>query len=323
MKRNDFRTHFAKKISTRALTAFLGLQGLVLMLSFSLTAPLAAQGPAQLLPGGPKTERSISTILTPEGIRILKVGYPCNRHPTATIEVRPISKKAAKNLEEIAPVFFQSRWMERKDYFGEQPKDAIADCYLGDEDDFLLKTLHFENPTVTMNALGWVGVLGRRETVVRFRMENRETRETDTTLIFPHASRFQVSAAPTKKDPFSSCAFGFELLGPEFDQPCDLMVWVLRGEKILHQEIVHWDGRMEKPYEEKEIQVRRSSRSKKAAKEEKDDFFDDGEEDEEVFDEEEESKDGGEEDFDEDSEEDPGDDVDAEDEENPFEDEEE
>ena len=44
------------------------------------------------------------------------------------------------------------------------------------------------------------------------------------------------------------------------------MVWVLRGEKIMHQEVVHWEGRLEKPYEEKEVQVRRSSRSKKAVR---------------------------------------------------------
>lgn len=320
MKRNDFRTHSAthsaKKIRLRTIAAFLSFLGLALTFSFGVTSSLSAQEGTLLLPGNSKTEHLISTVLTPEGIRILKVGYPCSLHPSASLEIRPISEKAKKKPEDINPVFFQSRWLERNDQFGDLPKDALSDCYLGDEDDFLMKTLHFEDPTVTMNVLGWVSVLGRRETVVRFRLENRETKETDTTLIFPHASRFQVSAAPTKKDPFSSCAFGFELPGPEFDQPCDLMVWVLRGEKIMHQEVVHWEGRLEKPYEEKEVQVRRSSRSKKAEKE-KDDFFDDEEEDEEFFDEEEDeeefdegSEDGSEDDFeddetDEDLEEDP------------------
>ena len=228
---------------------------------------------ASVLAQAPKKEKFVSTVLTPEGVRILKIDYPCEKHPTASVEVRVLTPGALKDPGVTNPIFFQSRWMDRKDLQNYVVKDVLDDCFLGDEDDYLVQTLKFEKPELTMNVLGWVGAFGVRDSVVRIKTKNPHTNDLETTLVFPNASRSQIGKLPSKADPFSSKAFGFDLIGTEFDQPCELLVWVLRGEKILIEETLHWDGHMEKPYEEKIIKTDNSGRIKKK----KDDFFDDEE----------------------------------------------
>jgi len=220
-------------------------------------------------------EKYVSTVLTPQDVRILKIDYPCDVHPTASVEVRVLDDKTAKDPTLTNPVFLQNRWINRSDLRNIRLRDAIDLCYLEDEDDMLLRVLKFENPETTMSVLGWIGAFGVRDVVVRVKMENPKTGEEETTLVFPNASRTTVGKMPTKTDPYSTHAFGFDLVGKEFDLPCNLMVWVVRGEKILLQEIVHWDGRMANPYENQGINVRHEANPNKK----KDDFFDDGDDD--------------------------------------------
>lgn len=254
-------------------------------------------------------EKYVSTVLTPQNIRILKIDYPCDVHPTASVEVRILDDKTVKDPTKTTPVFLQSRWLNRYDLRNIRLKDAIDDCYLGDEDDMLLKTLRFGDPEVKMSVLGWIGAFGVRDTVIRVKMKNTRTGEDETTLVFPNASRTMVGKMPTKTDPFSTYAFGFDLIGEEFELPCNIMVWVLRGEKVLLQEIVRWEGRMENPYERQGV-VMRSEASKK----QKDDFFDDSGDDDEDDDEDDDADEGDDDDDEEDAD-DGGDDDDEEDEE--------
>ncbi|MCR5165526.1 MAG: hypothetical protein K6C40_16115 [Thermoguttaceae bacterium] len=259
-------------------------------------------------------EKYVSTVLTPQNIRILKIDYPCDVHPTASVEVRILDDKTVKDPTKTAPVFLQSRWMDRSDLRNIRLKDAIDDCYLGDDDDMLLKTLRFGDPEAKLSVLGWIGAFGVRDTVVRVKMKNTKTGEEETTLVFPNASRTTVGKMPTKTDPFSTHAFGFDLVGEEFDLPCNIMVWVLRGEKVLLQEIIHWDGRMENPYERQGIFVRHDPGENK-----KDDFFDDaddGDDDADAGDDDDDDDaDAGDDDDDDDDDDDSGDDDDDDDEE--------
>jgi len=269
--------------------------------------------------GTVQKEKYVSMVLMPEGIRILKVNYPCDRHPNTSVEVRLLSENAARDLQFVNPIFFEHAWMLKKDLNGVSVKDMLDQCYWMDEDDHVVRRLRFEDPEADVDILGAVGAFQVRDTMVRNKTENPKTREMETTLIFPNASRVQVGAMPSKADPFSEYAFGFDLVAPEFNQPCDIMVWVLRGDKIMAEETLHWDGRIEKPYEEKEFVVR----ARKKVKKEKDDFFDDEEGDEDSGDEEEFEDDedsGDDEEFEDD--EDSGDDEEFEDDEDSGDDEE-
>lgn len=257
-----------------------------------------------------KKEKYVSTVLTPEGIRILKVNYPCDRHANTSVEVRLLSEKTVRNPQFVNPVFFEHEWLLKKDVMGVAAKETLEQCYWQDEDDHVARRLRFEDPEADVDILASVGVFQVRDTTVRMKMENPKTREMETTLIFPNASRVQVGAAPTSRDPFSEFAFGFDLIASEFSQPCDITVWVLRGDKIMLEETLHWDGHMEKPYEEKEAVVHVLKKSKK----EKNDFFDD---------EDDEDSDGDEDDEDSDGEDDEDDDLGDEDDEDDGDDEDE
>ena len=258
-----------------------------------------------------RPEKFVSSVLTPQGIRILKIDYPCDAHPTASVEVRILDNKTVKDPTKTAPIFLQSRWLNRSDLRKIRLKDAIDECYLGDDDDILMKSLHFDNPEVRMSVLGWIGAFGVRDTVVRVKMKNLKTGEEETTLVFPNASRTTVGKMPTKADPFSTHAFGFDLVGQEFELPCNIMVWVLRGENVLLQETIHWEGRMENPYEREGILLRSDPNKKK-----KDDFFDDAGDDDDDDDSGDDDDDGGDDDDDSgDDDDDSGDDDDEDEEE--------
>ncbi|MDO4629709.1 MAG: hypothetical protein Q4C70_11055 [Planctomycetia bacterium] len=223
-----------------------------------------------------KKEKYVSTVVMPEGIRILKIDYPCHVHPTASVEVRRLTRDMLENMDAVHPVFLH-KWLKATDLAEHRLCDALDECYLGDDDDMIVRELKFENPSMRLLALGWVGAFGVRDTVVRVQTENRTVQDEETTMVFPNASRTAVGMKPTKEDPFSAHAFGYDLVGADFEGPCELIVWVLRGEQILLAEQVHWEGRQENPYQEEETQVQRRPRIKK----EKEDFFDDveGEED--------------------------------------------
>lgn len=266
----------------------------------------------------PLPEKYVSTLMTQQGIRILKIEYPCDVHPTASVEVRILDDQTVKDPTKTAPVFLQSRWMNRTDLRKIRLQEAINECYLGDDDDILLKTLHYKDPDVVMDVLGWIGAFGVRDSVVRVKMKNPRTDEEETTLVFPNASRTPVGKMPTKSDPFSSKAFGFDLVGEEFELPCNIMVWVLRGDMILLQEIIHWEGRLENPYERRGIILRQNNKKKKK----KANFFDDAEDDDDDEDADDEEDDEDEDD-DEDKDEDEDDEEDEEDEDEEDEDEEE
>ncbi len=268
-----------KRIHSRLFSESLKISALLLVgasLFFGAIPSVSAQDIAN--GSAKKKEKYVSTVVMPEGIRILKIDYPCDVHPTASVEVRRLTRDMLENLDAVHPVFLH-KWMKETDLMEHRLCDILDECYLGDEDDMIVRELRFENPSMHLLALGWVGVFGVRDTVVRVRTENRAVQDEETTMVFPNASRTAVGMKPSKDDPFSAHAFGYDLVGADFEDPCELMVWVLRGDQILLAEQIHWEGRQENPYQEEATQVLRRPRVKK----EKEDFFDDeeGEEDEE------------------------------------------
>lgn len=230
--------------------------------------------------GGEETKKYISTVLTPDGIRILKIEYPCDKHPTAYVEIKFLTPETTEHPGWTGPLFFAEKWLNAHDVQGKRVKDVMAECYFGDTDDYIARTMRFENPTATMNILGWVGAFGKRDTVVRVKMENPRLRGDETTLVFPNASQTPIGEMPSEKDPFSARAFGFDLVGREFDRPCDIRVWVLRGDDVMIDETLHWEGHVENPYIEEFESV--AAEDIRRANRKKDDFFD-GDDDDDDF----------------------------------------
>ncbi len=222
--------------------------------------------------GKEDVRKYVSTVLLPEGVRILRIEYPCEKHPTASVEVRLLTPETIEHPGWTAPLFFEKKWKYAADIQGDYVKDALDECYFGDEDDFIVKTLRFEDSDVAMKVLGWVGAFGLRDTVLRAKMKNPRLREDETTLVFPNASRTPIGDMPTKKDPFSTKAFGFDLVGREFEQPCTIRVWVIRGDEVMIDETLTWGGRLEHPYVDDFESV--DPEELRKASQKKDDFFD-------------------------------------------------
>ncbi|MDO4583913.1 MAG: hypothetical protein Q4D62_07390 [Planctomycetia bacterium] len=177
----------------------------------------------------------------PEGQNVLCVEYPCDAHPNTSLEIRVLDKETLKNPRLCKPIYFQSDKMMLLNDLDVCVNDEFNACYLGDEKDMLKRKMELQKANLLF--LGWESALGPREAAVLYEQTNERTGNVEKTWIFPDATHVSLGKAPTKRTPYDSRMFVYELLPPEFDKPCDLQIWLLRGSEVLFSEKFRWEGR--------------------------------------------------------------------------------
>ncbi|MDO4574813.1 MAG: hypothetical protein Q4D98_06325 [Planctomycetia bacterium] len=198
--------------------------------------------------------RAVSQLVFPEGRRVLCVSFPCDVYPGVSLEVRLLDDVTREHPDKTKPVYFQKDFLKRRSPDGIQVSDELARCYLGDEDDLLTRELTLQETlsrkpgeranvwSARMKFFGWKSVVGPREAAVWYEELNKRTGKIEGTLIFPDATHCPLGMAPTRETPNDRRMFVFDLYFPELDQPCDLQVWLLRGDKVLVSQKIHWLG---------------------------------------------------------------------------------
>lgn len=176
----------------------------------------------------------------PEGQNVLCVEYPCDAHPNTSLEIRLLDKETLKNPRLSKPIYFQSDKMMLLNNLDICVNDEFNACYLGDEKDMLTRKMELQEANLLF--IGWESALGPREAAVFYEQTNERTKNMEKTWIFPDATHVSLGKVPTKRTPYDSRMFVFELLPEEFDEPCDLQIWLLRGTKILFSEKIRWEG---------------------------------------------------------------------------------
>lgn len=189
-----------------------------------------------------KTEKYLSIVKTPTKVPVLKVEYPCHLHKDASLEIRVMMPETEADHSLTKPLYFEERWLQRHTKDGVRVRDAVEDCYLNADTEYLTRELELFDPDADTLILGWTNVFEKREVAVLVRMENPRVGEEEITLAFPCASHCRVGIAPSVKAPFNADAFGFELAGEVFQKPCKLRVWLLSGETFLFEEDILWPG---------------------------------------------------------------------------------
>ena len=234
-------------------------------------------------PGEKKAMRKdhlLTQVLMPNGRRVLCVNYPCASSPHTSVEIRILDKKTIAEPHLTSPLFFQKRILGETNSSDIRIKDVFDGCYTKDTDDMLMETLTYKD--AKMKIFGWKSVFGPREAAVLYEVENKHTGNKELTLIFPEASHCPFGENPKHMTPFDMKVFAFDMLPPMFDNPCELIVWVINGDRVLIQDRISWKGkRGYVPLEEKTEKVEKKKRS----------ADDEDEEDEEEEDEEEEEED--------------------------------
>ncbi|MDO5113604.1 MAG: hypothetical protein Q4E67_04450, partial [Planctomycetia bacterium] len=162
-------------------------------------------------------------------------------HPDPSLEIRVLDKETLKNPRLTKPIYFRSDKMHLLNDLDVCANDEFNACYLGDEKDILTRKMELQKADLLI--IGWESTLGPREAAVFYEETNERTGNEEKTWIFPDATHIPLGKSPTRQTPYDSRMFVFELLPPEFDEPCDLQIWLLRGREVLFSEKIRWKGR--------------------------------------------------------------------------------
>ncbi|MDO4569022.1 MAG: hypothetical protein Q4D38_01395 [Planctomycetia bacterium] len=207
----------------------------------------------------------VSVVKLPDGEPILRLEYPCEIHQKTSLEVRILHNETKENLSQTKPLYFEHDWLKLYDARGIQVQDELAHCFLSDDSDYVSRRMELFDPDAELTFLGWRNRFEKRESIVRVVMENPRIDKEETTLVYPDASRCCVGVPPSKEAPSNAVAYGYELIGTDFDAPCDLVVWLLRGKGVLVQEVVRWPGRkVAAPSKTKSVADKKKKNTKKS-----------------------------------------------------------
>lgn len=199
-----------------------------------------------------KKRNEVSFVKTAEGINVLKITYPCDRHQNISVEIRILDEITTEKPYLAAPLFFGNTVMEEKDVRGKTYSDVIFHALMDDTAANIVYDKELPDPTsiamtygnMKMRVLGKEAVMGTRQVSVFCTKENSRTEKKEDTLVFPYPCGAKTGALPTKTTPRDAESFWFDLMEPEFRNPCKIMIWVVSGDKILLKTEADWPGRI-------------------------------------------------------------------------------
>lgn len=179
--------------------------------------------------------------------RYLMIDYPWSVIQNATLEVRIIGPEAEKQPQFSNPVYFMSIYgkLEQidKDIFNKK----LGNPRFSNNIEYSQALFHEyglpEPKSLTLATIKPVS--GARADFFHLRLENPDTNEMETTLIFHDLTQWAVDKgrlALELRGKSITDAEGKKITEIEFEKPCKIKIWLLHDDYIVWEETFQWPG---------------------------------------------------------------------------------
>lgn len=174
--------------------------------------------------------------------RYLFVQYPWSKIQNSSIEIRIAGKKAKETPQFCKPMYFMTQYA---------PIELIHEALIGKNmhDSRFVNNVEFPKsiftelrmPEPELVLANIKNLSGEQGVFFHSRLANPETKELETTLIFPKLSQWAVDNDRLVLD-LRGKLLEFDKGKREFEQPCELKIWFLKDDFVVWEQTIQWPG---------------------------------------------------------------------------------